>query len=219
MWETQKSIEILGQTVKAPGRQGRRRCCDAAVLYPYGEEDKSPRTQYFGMHGRSQIPLKRDLRENIPLIFVSLYDMKRSMSNHTRPLTGLLSWEKVDELIERIKPLGPWYIFSPTEGIESLFQTNGEEAAKFLSERTEELKTRPHGPGWIYVHTPAAPSWIKIYDPCKCGSSCSMTTPPAWWEMELTDPRPRLEPVSSEEEEKKTLFGWWKGKKTEDSKA
>ncbi len=133
------------------------------------------------------------------------------MTKPSRPLTGLLNWERVDELIERIKPLGPWYIFSPTEGLESLFEAEGEEASRFLADRTEELKTRPHGPGWIYVHTPDAPSWIKIYDPCKCGSSCSVTTPPAWWEMELTDPRDQLA-QNPPEEEKKSLLHFFKGK-------
>jgi len=133
------------------------------------------------------------------------------MTKPSRPLTGLLSWEKVDALIERIKPLGPWYIFSPMKGMESLFQAEGEEASRFLAARTDELKTRRHGPGWIYVHTPDAPSWIKIYDPCKCGSSCSVTTPPAWWEMELTDPRDPL-PQDPPEDEKKPLLRFWKGK-------
>jgi len=134
------------------------------------------------------------------------------MANPSRPLTGLLNWERVERLIERIRPLGPWYIFSPMEGADSLFEAGGEEASFFLAERTEELKRRPYGPGWIYVHTPDAPSWIKIYDPCKCGSSCSMTTPPAWWEMDLTDPVDRIAPVGSPVEEKKSFLHLLKGK-------
>ncbi len=129
-----------------------------------------------------------------------------------RVLTGLLTWERVDELIEKVRSLGPWYIHAPEQGKESLFTAEGDEAAFFLSERTRELKTRPHGPGWIYVHTPDSPSWIKIYDPCKCGSSCSMTTPKAWWEMELEDPSESLDRHTSREDPK-NLRGWWKGRK------
>ncbi|OIP60726.1 MAG: hypothetical protein CO150_01480 [Nitrospirae bacterium CG_4_9_14_3_um_filter_53_35] len=116
------------------------------------------------------------------------------MSNNSRPLTGLLTWERVDELIEKIKMIGPWYIHSPEKGMKSLFLSKGSEASLFLSDRSEEIKSRKHGAGWIYVHTPEAPSWIKIYDPMKCGSSCSMTTPKAWWEMTLMDPRESLPP-------------------------
>lgn len=97
------------------------------------------------------------------------------------------------------------------EGMESLFQAEGEEASRFLAARTDELKTLPHGPGWIYVHTPDVPSWIKIYDPRKCGSSCSVTTPPAWWEMELADPRDSLL-QDPPDDEKKSLLCFWKGK-------
>ncbi|NOY53173.1 MAG: hypothetical protein GXP58_06070 [Deltaproteobacteria bacterium] len=123
-----------------------------------------------------------------------------------------MSWERVDELIKQIRSIGPWYIFSPAEGVDSLFEAGGEEASRFLVARTEELKARPYGPGWVYVHSPDAPSWIKIYDPCKCGSSCSITTPPAWWEMDLIDPADRIAPENSSMEEKKFLLHFFKGK-------
>lgn len=131
------------------------------------------------------------------------------MSNHSKALTGLLTWERVETLIEKIKSLGPWHIHSPMQGMESLFAAGGEEAAAFLAERSEEIKARKHGAGWIYVHTPDDPSWIKIYDPMKCGSSCSMTTPDAWWEMELTDPLKRV-PAEDPAPVKKGLFNWMK---------
>ncbi len=131
------------------------------------------------------------------------------MSNNSKPLTGLLQWERVEELIENIRSLGPWYIHSPHQGMESLFVAGGGEAAAFLFERSEEIKTRQSGAGWIYVHTPDSPSWIKIYDPFKCGSSCSTTTPPAWWEMKLEDPREDI-PPEPQIPEKKSLRSWFK---------
>jgi hypothetical protein len=136
------------------------------------------------------------------------------MSTHSKALTGLLTWERVDELIGKIRSLGPWYIHSPADGMESLFTAGGSEAADFLTGRSEEIKARKHGAGWVYVHTPEAPSWIKIYDPMKCGSSCSMTTPNAWWEMDLEDPR---EKISCEEPaaEKGGLMSWLRSSKTD----
>ncbi len=134
------------------------------------------------------------------------------MAEPSRPLSGLLNWDRVDTLIERIQSIGPWYIFSPMKGAESLFEAGGGDAARFLADRTEDLKNLPHGPGWIYVYTPDTPSWIKIYDPRKCGSSCSMTTPPAWWEMDLTDPSPRIAPDDPLPQEKKSLLHLFKGK-------
>ena len=132
------------------------------------------------------------------------------MSDKPKALTGLLAWERVDVLVDKIRSIGPWYIHSPLQGMDSLFLAQGTEASEFLAQLTGELKTRPHGPGWVYVHTPDSPSWIKIYDPAKCGSSCSTTTPPAWWEMVLEDPRPK-EPAESPPE-KKGLFSRLMGK-------
>jgi hypothetical protein len=132
------------------------------------------------------------------------------MHQESRPLTGLLTWERVDKLIDDIQSIGPWYIHSPGNGLESLFVAQGEEAAAFLAERSSEIKARKHGAGWIYVHTPDTPLWIKIYDPMKCGSSCSMTTPDAWWEMELEDPRTKIPPENPAPREK-GLFSWLKG--------
>lgn len=110
------------------------------------------------------------------------------MSNNSKPLTGLLSWEPADELIERIRAIGPWYIHSPEKGFKTLFVAEAGEAAAFLAARIEDVKDRKQGAGWVYVHTPDNPSWIKIYDPWKC-ASCGTRSPKAWWEMVLEDPR------------------------------
>ncbi len=128
--------------------------------------------------------------------------------SESRPLTGLLSWERVDALIEKVRSAGPWYIHAPAEGLPSLFSAEGDDAADFLAARTEDLKARRSGAGWIYVHTPDAPQWIKIYDPAKCGSSCSTTTPAAWWEMEVSDPRERLAEEASPEKTPRFVARW-----------
>jgi hypothetical protein len=111
------------------------------------------------------------------------------MAHRSRSLTGLLHWQRVDDLVKQVKAMGPWYVHSPEQGNDSLMVLQGNQAGDFLAQRAEDIKTRRCGAGWIYVHTPKNPSWIKIYDPLKCGSSCSTTAPDAWWEMELNDPR------------------------------
>ncbi len=130
------------------------------------------------------------------------------MSTHSKPLTGLLSWEPVDKLIERIKTIGPWYIHSPQEGMETFFVAEADEATAFLAERTEDVKSRERGAGWIFVHTPDNPSWIKIYDPYKC-ASCGTRTPKAWWEMKLEDPRDEL-PAKPVVRGRKSPLDWFK---------
>ncbi|MEK6776368.1 MAG: hypothetical protein AABY87_05745 [bacterium] len=134
------------------------------------------------------------------------------MSNRSKPLTGLLSWEPADELIERIRSIGPWYIHSPEKGMETLFVAEAGEASAFLAERIEDVKNRKQGAGWVYVHTPDAPSWIKIYDPYKC-ASCGTRSPKAWWEMALEDPReeqPQETPVGAG----KSVLHWLKNMKS-----
>jgi len=110
------------------------------------------------------------------------------MSSHSKPLTGLLTWEPADELVKRVGTQGPWYIHSPEKGVETLFVAEAEEASTFLAAIIEEVKNRKRGAGWVYVHTPDRPSWIKIYDPYTC-ASCGTRSPKAWWEMKLEDPR------------------------------
>ena len=132
------------------------------------------------------------------------------MPNISKPLTGLLSWDPVEKLIERIKSVGPWYIHSPEKGMESLFVAGADEAVTFLSERVEDVKSRKQGAGWVYVYTPDAPSWIKIYDPYKC-ASCGTRSPKAWWEMKLEDPRENL-PGEPATREKKSLLHWCKNR-------
>jgi hypothetical protein len=133
------------------------------------------------------------------------------MSNNSKPLTGLLSWERVDDLIQRIKSIGPWRIHSPLKGMEeSFFVAEGGEAAAFLTEWSEEIKTRGNGAGWVYVHTPDSPSWVKVYDPLKC-ASCGTRTSKPWWEMELEDPGKNLA-IDPPVRKKKSILDWIRGK-------
>ena len=128
------------------------------------------------------------------------------MSNGSKPLTGLLSWEPAEELVEKIRSIGPWYIHSPEQGEESLFVAEPEEASAFLAARIEDVKGRGQGAGWVYVHTPERPSWIKIYDPWKC-ASCGTRTPKAWWEMTIQDAGESL-PAEPSAAARKGLFHW-----------
>ena len=131
-----------------------------------------------------------------------------TLSTKSKPLTGLLTWGPADELIERIKFIGPWYIHSPEKGMETLFVAEADEASAFLAARIQDVKNRKQGAGWIYVHTPDSPSWIKIYDPYKC-ASCGTRTPQAWWEMKLEDARKELS-TETPVRERKSLLDWIK---------
>ena len=110
------------------------------------------------------------------------------MSVGSKPLTGLLTWEPADRVVAGVRERGPWYIHSPERGLDTLFVAEAAEAAAFLEARIEDVKKRDMGAGWVYVHTPDQPSWVKIYDPYKC-ASCGTRSPKAWWEMRLDDPR------------------------------
>ncbi len=134
------------------------------------------------------------------------------MSDHSKPLTGLLTWEPADKLVTRIRTRGPWYIHSPEKGMETLFAAEAVEASTFLAARIEDVKNRKRGAGWVYVHTPDNPSWIKIYDPYQC-ASCGTRSPKAWWEMKLDDPRGKP-PTEAPVEGSKSLRHWLKNRKT-----
>lgn len=68
---------------------------------------------------------------------------------------------------------------------------SGFEAGKKLIQLYEEVKQRKSISGTFphtYVKNRENPSFIKLYDPKKCGGSCSTVAPDPWWVFSTVAP-------------------------------
>lgn len=84
-----------------------------------------------------------------------------------------------------------WYSLSPQMHFAGIaiassipLESTGDEVAERLIELYEEVKRRKSVSGKFphtYVNNRENPSFIKLYDPVKCGGSCSKTAPHPWW--------------------------------------
>ncbi len=98
----------------------------------------------------------------------------------TVAFSGLLEWDDVEQLINRVKNSMEQWSFVYTQDEDEKGEMNADSAADFLRARMSELKKLDKICGWFYVHTKEEPSIIKIYHPRMSGGGCSRTTPPPW---------------------------------------
>lgn len=105
---------------------------------------------------------------------------------------GVLQWEDLDILWEKLKADNCWYVYQigelPPEKILSSDEFNhyvGKLDQLLREEHTERYC------GIVYIDDKEKPSFIKIYDPCNLGSSCgSSGAPPPLpgWTITKTKP-------------------------------
>ncbi len=97
--------------------------------------------------------------------------------------SGILQWQQLDELWERIKP-GHWFFYQVGEALPAR-SLSGEE----LAVRIDALNTLLHHDhdyrycGIVYADNVETPALVKVYDPNNLGSSCSHSAtpiPPRW---------------------------------------
>lgn len=95
---------------------------------------------------------------------------------------GVLQWQQLDELWERVKA-GQWFLYQigeerPQEALEG-------EALAVRIDALDKLLREDHDfhlCGIVYADHLEAPTLIKVYDPNNLGSSCSSgpAAPPRW---------------------------------------
>jgi hypothetical protein len=121
-------------------------------------------------------------------------DNKNSKNNKTWKIdtlsfSGLLKWEQIDFLVERVKNSNKNWYYNYTQLDEPTVELSAEEAGIFLKERSDEIRALDEVCGWFYVHTSDNPDTIKIYHPkMSGGSSCSIITPPPWIVVSIEQP-------------------------------
>ena len=104
-------------------------------------------------------------------------------------LIGVMSEDEYDALAGSLD--GAWIAVDFSADEARVSSVSGEEAGKMMADMRDEIKARnmlnvtyPY----TYVHTPEAPRMIKLYDPRRCGSGCSTSSPDPWWVFSTTPP-------------------------------
>ncbi len=101
-------------------------------------------------------------------------------------LKGLLQWRQFDDLWARLReePEG-WFVRDFSDRSIPEHPTPAAEFLAFLDEAEAFLRRRHREDycGFIYLDDTGNPTFIKVFDPRKMGSSCSCSTepvPPRW---------------------------------------
>lgn len=105
------------------------------------------------------------------------------------PLRGIRSEEEYESLAKSLT--GMWSAIKFAGGENGILAVDGAKAGDMMIALRDEIKLKKLLSGAIpytYVHTPDSPKMIKLYDPLKCGSSCSAGSPEPWWIFSTVEP-------------------------------
>ncbi|HSO06522.1 MAG TPA: hypothetical protein VLW45_04755 [Pelomicrobium sp.] len=101
-----------------------------------------------------------------------------------QPLTGVLTWDALTALWQRVAALDGWYLYTVGEDPPAA-PASPDGVAAFL--RTLDARLRAEHDrdecGIVYADDLAAPSLIKVYDPKRLGAVCGPSrgpVPPGW---------------------------------------
>ncbi len=94
--------------------------------------------------------------------------------------SGVLKWDDLESLWDALKASpADWYVFDPAGEAPSK-PLDDAEFLHFLDEAEAVINQRRDRPscGSVYLDDLAAPTYIKIFDPLKMGTSCSHSSEP-----------------------------------------
>ena len=123
---------------------------------------------------------------------------------------GILTWEAWTNLYETlVAHPGGWHVFDPQEAAPDAAMAP-ERFLDFLAKdaRTLVESRRDLGHcGSVYVDDPAAPAFVKVFDPSAMGSACSTSTAPVFPRWVLSQIRPETLPRPEQPARKTGLLG------------
>ncbi|MDH5680438.1 MAG: hypothetical protein OEZ36_02545 [Spirochaetota bacterium] len=95
---------------------------------------------------------------------------------------GMTKEESYIQLTENLT--GTWYSFEPDSDLPHVTEIPASELKDTLVSLANIIKARKISHithPYTYVHQPEDPLMIKLYDPRRGGSSCSIQSPPPWY--------------------------------------
>jgi hypothetical protein len=117
------------------------------------------------------------------------------LSRFRGPFRGILTWAQLDTLWDTVRGMADagWYIYAVGQPPPEKPAT-ADELAVFLRE-IDDLLRREHDEeycGIVYADDPAAPTFIKIFDPNNLGVVCGFSDNPPLpgWILSLQRPQP-----------------------------
>ena len=98
-------------------------------------------------------------------------------------LEGFLFEKQYDAFVDSLSGNETWYRYEFANGDLNFSETTMTGVKDQLLEFRHMISARKQHNTFpfTYVHNTSSPNLIKVYDPIKCGSSCSLTTPDPWW--------------------------------------
>lgn len=101
----------------------------------------------------------------------------------TGTLDGILFEQQYDNLLASLNSNDEWYAAEFHHTKMEFVKLPESEVRNKLSLLRDEVKNRKkHNTfPFTYFKNNPSPVFIKLYDPARCGSSCSLTKPDPWW--------------------------------------
>ncbi|GMT50179.1 MAG: hypothetical protein IEMM0008_1718 [bacterium] len=111
-------------------------------------------------------------------------------SLNTGTLRGLQDEDQYIRFVESLSGDGIWYALDFLDDEIRVEKIDTPKLQETMRSMHAEVKSRKQSANYphTYIHTPALPKMIKLYDPMKSGSSCSVTSPEAWRIFSIVEP-------------------------------
>ncbi len=109
---------------------------------------------------------------------------------NTGTLQGIQDEDQYIRFIESLSGDGVWYSLDFLDDEIHVEQIDTRQLQEIMRSMYDEVKSRKQSANYpyTYIHTPELPNMIKLYDPGKSGSSCSVTSPEAWRIFSILEP-------------------------------
>ena len=124
-------------------------------------------------------------------------------------LEGFLYERQYDDFVGSLTEKRNWFAYDFSKGDFIFLAISEEDLKERLIACRDEVKSRKkfNTFPFTYVKNKENPVFIKLYDPMKCGSSCSITTPDPWWVFSTVNPeKEEILKVFPAKTEKKSFF-------------
>ncbi len=112
-------------------------------------------------------------------------------SLNTGTLRGIQDEDQYIQFVEGLSGDGVWYMLDFLDDEIRVEKIDTRKLQEAMRSMYAEVKSRKQSGNYphTYIHTPELPKMIKLYDPMKSGSSCSVTSPEAWRIFSVVEPQ------------------------------
>ena len=116
---------------------------------------------------------------------------ERFHSLNTGTLRGIQDEDQYIRFVESLSGDGVWYVLDFLDDEIHVEQIDTHQLQEAMRSMHAEVKSRKQSSNYpyTYIHTPELPKMIKLYDPMKSGSSCSVMGCEPWRIFSIVEPQ------------------------------